>query len=64
MSLINLIQSALPAKRYDPFGKNSLMFSTVPYYIFAAVIAVGSFIVWDHAWLLLLIIYGLLPLLD
>lgn len=63
-SFVNLINSALPVKRFDPFGKNSLMFSTMPYYIFAAVVISGSSLIWDDAWLLMLIIYGLLPFLD
>lgn len=64
MAFVNLINSALPVKRYDPFGKNSLMFSTIPYYLFSIVVLTGSSLLWDDAWLLMFIIYGMLPYLD
>jgi hypothetical protein len=64
MSFVNLVQSSLPNKRYDIFGKNSLMFSCIPYYLYSVVILIGSSLLWNHAWLFMFIIYGILPLLD
>ena len=64
ISLINLINSILPIKRFDPFGKDSLMFSVVPYFLFPALIIAGGTLLWNHAWVIMFIIYCILPLLD
>lgn len=53
----------MPSKKIDIFGKNSLMFSTIPYYSLSLVIFTtlyGNV----NVFLIIFIIYGIVPLLD
>ena len=38
--------------------------NSAPYYFLSIIILLGGQIIWDHAWLLMVIIYGVLPLVD
>ena len=63
-AVVSLVEKMLPAKKIDVFGKDSLMNSSVPYYILAAIILYGTVSVWDNAWSLIFIAYTILPAFD
>jgi hypothetical protein len=62
--IVSLVEKMLPAKKIDVFGKDSLMKSSVPYYLMAVVLLYGSVTVWDNAWSLAFIAYTVLPAFD
>lgn len=63
-AFISFFEHLIPAKRIDIFGKDSLMNSTIPYYILAALTVYGFFAMHTNAWSLLFIAYAVLPFLD
>lgn len=63
-AVVSLLEKMLPAKKIDVFGKDSLMNSSGPYYILAAIMLYGAISVWDNAWSLIFIAYTILPVLD
>lgn len=56
----------MPSHSIDIFGSNSLLFSSLPYYVLLAVmvIGIGLFDLTGNPYLLLFIIYGLIPSVD
>ena len=62
--LVNQIEKLLPKKKIDIFGANSLMFNTLPYYLFVIILAGTSYGGIETGYTFLLIVYGILPLLD
>ncbi len=62
--LVTLVEKMLPAKKIDVFGKDSLMNSSLPYYLLAAIMLYGATSVWDNAWSLIFIAYTVLPAFD
>ena len=65
-TLANTILRFVPSHRIDCFGKNSLLFNSAPYYVLLAImlIGIGLFHVTGNAYILLFIIYAILPTLD
>jgi alkane 1-monooxygenase len=63
-AIVKSVERLIPAKKIDIFGKDSLMNSSLPYYLMSLIIGYGAFSVWDNAWSLLFITYTLLPALD
>jgi hypothetical protein len=61
---VSLVEKMMPGKKIDVFGKDSLMSSSVPYYILAAIMFYGASSVWDNAWSLIFIAYTVLPAFD
>jgi hypothetical protein len=64
MSFLDLVKSGLPAKRLDCFGKGGLLMTSKPYYLLFLIILLAYQVVWTNSWLMLLIIYTILPLFD
>jgi hypothetical protein len=61
---IQNIEKLLPNKKINLNPSGSLMMSTVPYYILAAITFAGFFSLSSHAFVFIAIIYSILPLLD
>jgi hypothetical protein len=61
--IIERLESILPKKKLDIFGKNSLLHSTIPYYLLALLPAAG---IAGNAnpYIFVAIIYAFFPLLD
>ena len=64
MKFVDLLEGSLPHQKFDPLGPTRLIMSGIPYFILPAVILLGTFIIFDHAWLLMVIVYAILPLID
>jgi len=64
MSFVNTIENSLPAKRFDIFGKGGLLMTSSPYLILPIIVLIGTQVIWTHSWILIIIVYALLPLLD
>ena len=58
------VESLLPAKKIDVFGKNQLLHNVFPYYILAGLMLIGFAYGLQSGVILLFIAYTLLPLLD
>lgn len=58
------LQKFIPERKIEIFDKKDILFSTIPYYSLATVTVLGYRILWDHPWLLVALLYGLLPLMD
>lgn len=58
------IQQLLPDKKIDLFGKDGLIMNSAPYYSISFFIFSAIFLLWNHAWIYVLIFYALLPLFD
>jgi hypothetical protein len=63
-AIVTAFLRLIPSKKIDMFGKDSLMSSSLPYYLLPVVVGYGILSVWDNAWSLLFITYALLPALD
>ena len=63
-AIVKSVEKLIPAKKIDIFGKDSLMNSSLPYYLLPLIIGYGALTVWDNAWSLIFIAYTLLPALD
>ena len=63
-SAVDAIKLMLPSKKIDAFGKDSLMFSCMPYYILAGITLLAARYSWDHSWLFVCFLYVFLPFLD
>lgn len=59
-----MIEKALPSKRLDIFGKNSLINSTIPYYVLALLSLSGVMLEKPNPYPFIVIIYAVFPLLD
>jgi apolipoprotein N-acyltransferase len=62
--IIERLESILPKKKLDIFGKNSLLHSTIPYYLLALLPAAGIAASNPNPYIFVAIIYALFPLLD
>lgn len=62
----DFILKRIPSHKINCFGKNSLLFSSAPYYVLLSIMVIGVslFELTRNAYLLLFIIYGILPLVD
>jgi hypothetical protein len=63
-NLILTLETLLPNKKININPSGSLMMSTAPYYILAAITLAGFFALDSHAFIFIAIIYSILPLLD
>jgi len=63
-AMVTAFLRLIPSKKIDMFGEDSLMSSSLPYYLLPVVVGYGILTVWDNAWSLLFITYALLPALD
>ena len=63
-SFVDTVEQSLPSKRFDIFGKGGLLMNSSPYLVLPFIILLGTQIIWTHAWVLVVIVYALLPLLD
>lgn len=63
-SFVNLVDNSLPAKKIDVFGKGGLLMTSKPYYLLLLIMILAFQTVWTHAWILVVVIYVLLPFLD
>lgn len=62
--LVSRIERMLPRKRLDIFGKDSLMKTSLPYYIIAIMTVVGLPIKLPNPFPFIAIIYAGFPILD
>lgn len=66
--MIAQLEQCLPKKKLDIFGKNSLIMSSLPYYTLSILSAVSLFSTWSSyskiAFLLIVIVYAVFPILD
>jgi|688.fasta_scaffold1098265_2 hypothetical protein len=62
--IIERLESILPKKKLDIFGQNSLIHSTIPYYLLALLLAAGIASSNPNPYIFIAIIYALFPLLD
>jgi len=60
MSLTKFIEKIL----LDIFGKDSLMMTSFPYYLFTLILVMPYSLLGNHAWSVKTFIYVLMPLLD
>lgn len=54
----------LPNKKLDIFGKDSLLMTSIPYYILALTMGAGLLLEDPNPFLFIAIIYAVFPLLD
>jgi hypothetical protein len=64
MSLTTYLEKILPVKKIDIFGKDSLMMTSIPYYMLTFLLVLCYFLIENHAWSLLAFVYVLMPFLD
>lgn len=62
--LIDRLEAILPRKKIDIFGKNSMMDSTLPYYMLTVIPAIVFFVDRPNPYILIAIGYSVLALLD
>lgn len=58
------IDSLLPKKKIDIFGKDQLLHNTAPYYLLAGLMMLAHFGAGESGFLFLFIVYTVLPILD
>lgn len=65
-STVDLLAKSIPSHKVDIFGPDSLLFSSLPYYVllFIMIIGIGMYDMTDNPYILLFIIYSLIPLVD
>jgi hypothetical protein len=63
-SFVDTVEQALPTKRFDVFGKGRMLMTSSPYFIMPLIFLLATQIIWTHSWILIIILYALLPLLD
>jgi hypothetical protein len=64
MNLFGRFESLLPAKKIDIFGRGGWMKTSLPYYLLFSIALLAYFIIASHSWLLIVIIYAVIPLID
>ena len=62
--VFKLLAQCIPQTKINIFGGNGLLLSTLPYYSLAAITVLGYSILWSHPWLLIALLYAVLPFLD
>lgn len=63
-AVISGIEKILPKRKVDVFGKNSLMFNSLPYYFLFSIMILFRLGGLQSGFAFIFIIYGVLPLLD
>ena len=63
-SFINVVEEILPSHKLDFFGKGGLLMTCKPYFLLPVILLLAFNLFWHHAWIILVIIYALLPLVD
>lgn len=63
-TLIQTLEKLLPEKPFQVDTSGKLLMSTIPYYLLAAITLAGIFSMEHHAFIFIIIIYSILPLLD
>ena len=63
-SFVGAVEAALPSKKVDIFGKQGLLMNSAPYYILPIILLLGTQVAWNNAWVLMVIIYAVLPFVD
>jgi hypothetical protein len=63
-SFVNILEENLPNNKLDIFGKGGLLMTSLPYYLLLALLAFAYTTIWNNAWIMMIIIYLLLPYLD
>jgi len=63
-SFVNYLEQSFPSKKLDISGKGGLLMTSLPYYMFIGLLGVSYLTLWTNAWILMVIIYVLLPYLD
>ena len=63
-SFVNILEENLPTNKLDIFGKGGLLLTSLPYYLLLALLGFAYTTIWNNAWIMMLIIYLLLPYLD
>ena len=64
MKVLDSIEGTLPGKKIDCFGKEGLLMNSWPYLLLPLIIFISTQVVWDNAWVIMIIIYAILPLVD
>jgi len=59
-----MLEEALPQKRLNPFKDGQLLMTSIPYYLLSFITLIGYVCIWKDAWLLMVIIYAILPIVD
>ena len=62
--IIERIEKALPRKKLDIFGKDSLLHSTIPYYLLTLLPLAGISAENPNPYPFIVIVYAIFPLLD
>lgn len=62
--VISWLEHWLPRKKIDIFGKDSLLKTSLPYYILTVLPAIGLFVDKPNPYLFIAISYSVFPLLD
>ena len=61
----SLITNLLPSHKLDPFGKEDLLMTCLPYYIpLITLIIYYEYLLFDRPWLAVFIMYSFFPFLD
>lgn len=63
-SFVSFMEGSLPSNKLDVFGKGGLLMSSLPYYLLAVLLGFAYLTIWDNAWIMVVVIYVLLPYLD
>ncbi len=58
------VESLLPAKKIDVFGKSQLLHNVFPYYLLAVLMLIGLARGLESGFILIFIAYTVLPLVD
>jgi len=62
--IIAILEKWLPRNKFDVFGKESLLKTSIPYYILTLLATIGFFIEKPNPYLFIAISYSLFPILD
>lgn len=62
--LVRTFEKLLPEKPLKIDGNGKLLMTTLPYYLLPAIILAGSFALEHNAFIFIVIVYSIVPLLD
>jgi len=62
--LVRSFEKLLPEKPFKVDSNGKLVMSTLPYYLLPAIILAGSFALEHNAFIFIIIVYSVVPLLD
>ena len=63
-SFIARLEKCLPRKKFDVFGKDSLLKTSIPYYILTLLPTIGLLIERPNPYIFIAISYSVFPILD